>query len=176
MSREQTTIIAYHEAGHAVMAMANGFRVTRVTCVANADSQGRTEYEVPNPPTLESHRGEALVAAAGLAADYIHAKKFGLNNDEELKGYFGDRADALIHLDELGHGEHFEVYLSVAIHVLERDRVWGFVEILAELLMKIGEINGRDVLYNVSQQVPKVGITEFQVIEMATAQNEGRIG
>ena len=142
----------------------------------NAGSQGRTEYEVPNPPTLESHRGEALVAAAGLAADYIHAKKFDLNDDEELKGYFGDWAGALIHLKELGHSEHFDVYLGVAIQFLERGRVWGFVGIPAELLMKTSEINGRDVLCNFSQQVPKVGISEFQVIEMATAQNEGRIG
>ncbi|WP_144428469.1 hypothetical protein [Azospirillum thiophilum] len=176
MSREQTAIIAYHEAGHAVMAMANGFRVTRVACVANADSQGHTEYEVPNPPTMESHRGGALVAAAGLAADRLHAEKLGVAHKEGSEGYFGDQDNASVHLHELGHDGQFPLYVAVARHFLGLGHVWKFVELLAELLMETEEINGRDFLHDLSQQVPRVEPTVFQVIEMAIAQSEGRIG
>ncbi|PGH59212.1 hypothetical protein CRT60_00845 [Azospirillum palustre] len=176
MSREQKAIIAYHEAGHAVMAMANGFRVTRVTCVTNADSQGRTEYEVPNPPTMESHRGGALVAAAGLAADRLHAEKLGVAHKEDSEGYFGDQNNASVHLHELGHDGQFTAYVAVAHHFLGLGHVWNFVERLAELLIEIGEINGRDSLYSLFQQVPRVSPMEFQVVDLLIAKRAGRIG
>ncbi|MGA1861045.1 hypothetical protein VH569_34100 [Azospirillum sp. 11R-A] len=165
MSREQAAIIAYHEAGHAVMAMANGFRVTRVTCVANADSQGHTEYKVPDPPTTESHRGGALVAAAGLAADFLHAEKLGVAHDEDLNGHLGDQQNAAVHLHALGHDGQFKAYVGAASYFMKQDHVWNCVDMLAKILMKTEEINGQDALYDFSQKVPKVGCAEFQVVD-----------
>jgi hypothetical protein len=70
--KEQT--IAYHEAGHAVVARRLGYRVDGVSIVPKEASEGRTK--LPNPmrrkePELDRHRiwveHAAIIALAGAA-------------------------------------------------------------------------------------------------------------
>jgi len=160
--RPQSQIVAYHEAGHAVMAMAVGFSVSEISCIATNTSMGHTIWHLPSQMTHEATIGAVLVFAAGMAADYLNWEgKIERDKDEHSRGHNGDRQDAAIHLSELGQHDGFDDYVGIAIIHLKKPEIWDFVVYFAHILEKIGKINGHDVLQRAKEQVPKISSTEL---------------
>src|SRR4051794_39921771 len=61
---------AYHEAGHAVVALALGRPVHRVTVLANRDRLGQCEFQKGQfRPSADWLEEEILIALAGMAAE-----------------------------------------------------------------------------------------------------------
>ncbi|MVT28881.1 hypothetical protein GO496_11520 [Acidovorax citrulli] len=160
--RPQSQIVAYHEAGHAVMAMALGFSVSEISCIATETSRGHTVWHPPSKMTQETRIGAVLVYAAGMAADYLNWKsEEGRDKNEFSLGHDGDRRNAAIHLAELGQHDAFDIYVAIAIRHLRTPEIWSFVVSFAQILEKIEAINGQDVLLRAKERVPKISSAEL---------------
>ncbi|RYG57309.1 MAG: hypothetical protein EON56_02710 [Alphaproteobacteria bacterium] len=97
MHRDQHTITAYHEAGHAVMAMANSSRVLEISNVASTVGRCFVRWASPDPISDDARWRSLLVLGAGMAAEFIHWNLHG-RSDEASVGHFDDqlrRADTL---------------------------------------------------------------------------------
>ena len=172
--REQIEITAYHEAGHAVMAMSVGFPVTEVSCQASNSAYGHTAWQMPLPIASASRIGAVLTLAAGMAADYLHWKRLPHRDERELsQGHTGDRSDAREHLHALGQGDVFDSYLSLAINHLQRDDVWPCIELIAQVLKQVGLINGRDILDSAMQSLPRLSARELERMKRAVDLQQG---
>ena len=167
MPRDQSVITTYHEAGHAVMALAGGFMVTEITNVPDDQGLGYVSWLEPSPHTTESRIKSVLVSAAGLAADYVHAARNGGGENEVFLGHFDDQRRASSHLAELGDDGQFLVYVQIAAEFFRRPDVWAWVEAFADLLTKAGTINGLDLLCRASQNVPKLGDDDLEFLKIA---------
>ena len=161
--RQQSDITTYHEAGHAVMAMAHGFVVREMTNVSNDEAMGQVKIGIPNPLTTTSRAGVVLFLAAGMAADYLHWKGAGVE-DENCEGGRSDRELAEVHLAELEDAGQFDTYLAIAIHFLKRPDVWEKVEFFAKLMAESGTVND---IQNESEKVPKFGPPEWELLRLA---------
>lgn len=160
--RPQSQIVAYHEAGHAVMAMALGFSVSEISCIATETSKGHTVWHPPSQMTQEARIGAVLVCAAGMAADYLNwESEEGRDENENSLGHNGDRQNAAIHLSELGQHDAFDLYVAIAIHHLKTPEIWAFVASFAQILEKVGTINGQDVLQRAKEHVPRISSAEL---------------
>lgn len=167
MLRDQSLITTYHEAGHAVMALASGFMVTEITNVETDEGLGYVRWLEPSNHTTQSHIKSALVSASGVAADFLHRKLYGTGGDDILIGHFDDQRRASVHFSELGHDGQFQIYVQIAIMFLKRPDVWRWVEGFADLLTMAGTINGGDLLYRASQNVPKLGDDDLEFLKIA---------
>lgn len=161
LSREQSVIISFHEAGHAVMAMANGFTVIEVSNVSTDAGMGQVKWQTPISLTEESCMRSVLVLASGMASDFIHWKSNGADESEYCLGHQRDRQQAELHLKELGDDGNFDIYLGIAIKFLEKPPVWKLVTFVADLMMTVGTVNGRDLIQNISVRVPKFDYFEL---------------
>ncbi len=160
--RPQSQIVAYHEAGHAVMAMGLGFSVSEISCVATETSKGHTVWHPPSHMTPEARIGAVLVCAAGMAADFSHwESEKDRNQDEYSLGHNGDRDNALVHLSALGQHDAFNEYAVLAARYLSRPEVWQFVEFFAKILEDFGAINGQEVLQRAKDHMPKISSAEL---------------
>lgn len=161
--REQIEVTAYHEAGHAVMALSTGFLVTEISCQASDSGYGHTAWKMPVPMTKASRVGAVLTLASGMAADYVHWSSLPHKDEQELSmGHGSDRSGARVHLDALGQGDVFDGYLGLAILHLRKFEVWHHVVIFAEMLMAVGLINGQEILLRASQSVPRLSVQELE--------------
>lgn len=163
--RDQLEITAYHEAGHAVMAMATGIVVTEISCQASDTGRGHTALGIPSPITSALRVAAVLTYASGMAADYLHWKSQPEKDDQEVsEGHSGDRYEASIHLAALGQGDVFDDYLKLALSHLSREDVWPLVATVADLLKKVRMVNGQEVLQRITQLVPKITKEELELI------------
>lgn len=160
MERAHRVITAYHEAGHAVMAMANGFRVTEVandTCVGG---NMFVRFDRPRSPLRMQRTRLVIVLAAGAAADYLHWKQECLHASRESQhndicmGVGDDQSEALEQLRELNETTEFIHYIAVAIWFLQQRDMWKYVESFAEVMQQTSLLNGRSVLDRALAQVP----------------------
>jgi|GEM_PF-3525964 len=90
-------------------------------------------------------------------------------------GHESDRQQAKIHLEELNENDKFDVYLAVSISFLRRQDVWVWVEDFAQLMMLAGTIDGRELLYNASRNVPKFGASELELLKRAKLAHDNGI-
>lgn len=135
----EENIVAHHEAGHAVMAMACGFRLTQLCLLPTESNLGFVSYEVPEEIEGESARKCALVSAAGLAADLLLAKNTGKpRKDGNFWGHFNDQVACAKYIALSGMPGSFESYLVVAGAFLKEN--WKAVEKLAEMLKTFPEL------------------------------------
>lgn len=172
LPREQVDITTYHEAGHAVMAMAHGFVVTEMTNIASDAGMGYVKWQTPSPVTTASRIGTVLVLAAGMAADFIHWKRSGGAVNEDCMGHRSDREQAEVHLAALGDDGQFDIYLAMAIRFLNVPSVWELVELFAGLMTAVGTINGRELIQGVAKRVPKFGSDELGFLRLALDQSK----
>jgi ATP-dependent Zn protease len=133
---------AYHEAGHAVVALALGRPVHRVTVLPNRDRLGQCEFRKGQfRPTDDWLETEILISLAGMAAEARFTDEY-------------DRAAAgrdLAYARQLARQratertlDRFERrMLSKVEYILSDDGRWRAVEAIAAELLKLGTISGR---------------------------------
>ncbi len=145
---------AYHEAGHAVMALALGRPVDCVSIRATREHLGICEFrKAVFRPSEDWVERELLIALAGLAAEARHTGDYCW----EAAGRDHDFAQELA-LQRAGSERKAERLirrlLSKAEHILNQEANWEAVERLAAELLRRGEISGRTArhLYEESQR------------------------
>ncbi len=174
MLREQIEITAYHEAGHAVMAMSVGFLVTEISSQTSADGFGYTAWQMPSTMSDVARVGAVLTLASGMSADYLHWSSLPDRDEDEVsRGHFGDQSEARTHLAALGQGDVFEDYISFALAHLRKVDVWSQVVTFAELLKTTRLINGRDFLNRARQFVPAISANELKLFKQAVDLKHG---
>lgn len=133
---------AYHEAGHAVVALAVGRPVAKVSIRPDADRLGWCQFGKGRfKPTEDWVENELLIALAGMAAearqtgtydrvaagqDLRHARKLSVNRANERQ--MARLEKRMLHKCE---------------HILGDDACWAAVEAIAAALLADNEISGR---------------------------------
>lgn len=142
METSHDLAVAYHEAGHAVVALALGRPVQLVTVLPDKHRLGRCEFgKGKTKPTDDWLEREVLIALAGLAAEARHTGRYDWGGaQQDLRG--------VEQLASLRAGaKHWERLsrrlLSKVEHMLEQPGHWRAVELIAAELVRTGEISGR---------------------------------
>lgn len=139
-SHDETT--AYHEAGHAVIALVLDRPVHRVSVLPNRERLGHCEFAKgrfrPSEDWLER---EILIALAGFAAEARHTGTYGMEEARRDLQYV--RRLALQRKNERAAPRYEERMLSKVEAMLSDEANWRAVELIATELLKNGVISGR---------------------------------
>ena len=134
---------AYHEAGHAVMALLLGRPVDHVSIRPDAQRLGHCEFRKavfrPSEDWLER---ELLIALSGLAAEALHAGAYAWEGAARDLAYAEELARQRTGAERPAK-RLTERTLSKAEHLLSRAAAWRAVERLAAELLRVGAISGR---------------------------------
>lgn len=142
----QLIATAYHEAGHAVVALALGRIVHRVSILPNRDRLGQCEFR--KGTRKKSHdelETEILIALAGMAAEAKHTGSY----DRAAAGRDLRHAHTLLlqRGSERSKERHESRMLSKVESLLNDDSHWSAVTSIAAELLKHGIISGRAADY-----------------------------
>ena len=129
---------AYHEAGHAVLALALGRPVQRVSALPNRERLGQCDFRKgvvrPSEDWLER---EILIALGGVAAEARHTGTYAWDMADRDLQYVRDLAVRRV-------GERLASrLLAKAEHLLAPEGHWRAVELIAAELLRRGAISGR---------------------------------
>src|SRR5436190_9593401 len=133
---------AYHEAGHAVLALVLGRPVHRVSILADQDFLGACHFGKPTfRPSEDWLEREILIALGGIAAEARHTGHYdwnGAGRDQQfVRGLAVRRAGEK-------KAERLERrLLAKAENLLGREGHWRAVELIAAELLRRGAISGR---------------------------------
>lgn len=155
----------HHEAGHAVVAMSFGFRVWAIATTPAGSADASTYIELPSTPANRDHVKMALVACAGLAAEFRFCRLSGKTNVSSAS-HFGDQVKAYASMDALGHGRLFGLYMVWVDEFLNDPRVWDAVSRLVGVLPVRGVLNDPAVIASIACTVPRF---EGEVFERTLA-------
>src|SRR5437899_3601541 len=132
---------AYHEAGHAVVALILGRPVDEVSVLANRDFVGVCKFgKARMRPSEDWQEREMLIALGGIAAEARHTGNYAWDAAGRDQQYVHDlamqragprRAERLVRR-----------LLAKAEHLLSREGRWPAVERLAAELLRRGAISG----------------------------------
>jgi hypothetical protein len=133
---------AYHEAGHAVMALALGRVVHRLTIHPDRDHLGLCQFgKGTSRPTDDWLEREILIALGGLAAEARHTGNYGWEEAGKDRQFV---ASLCVQRAGERQAERLERrLLAKAEHLLARPGHWEAVELIAAELLKRGAISGR---------------------------------
>jgi ATP-dependent Zn protease len=136
-------VTAYHEAGHAVMALALGRPVACVSVRPARENLGICEFgKAPFRPSEDWLEREILISLAGLAAEARHTGDYCWESASRDHDYAQDLA-----LQRAGNPRKAQRLLrrllAKAEHVLNQEANWEAVERVAAELLRCGEISGR---------------------------------
>lgn len=138
---------AYHEAGHAVMALALGRPIHRVSIQPNHLRLGQCEIKKgsfrASKDVLET---QILILLGGVAAEARHTGKYCWESAvQDLRGV---RSLSLMRAGSQHQVERFERrMLDKAEHILDQPGVWLAVERIAQELLQKTIISGRTALH-----------------------------
>jgi ATP-dependent Zn protease len=139
-AKNETT--AYHEAGHAVVALALGRPVSRVTIIPDQKRAGLCEFRKgtfrPSDDWLER---EILIALGGVAAEARYTGNYawdGAARDERFV-----RSLAVQRAGERRAARLQRRLLAKVEHLLAQEENWRAVEAIAAELLRAGTISGR---------------------------------
>jgi ATP-dependent Zn protease len=137
---DETT--AYHEAGHAVVALALGRSVHGVSILPQRDRLGQCEYRKARlRPSEDWLEREMLIALGGIAAEARFTGSYAADMAATDLRYVRDLA-----VQRVGQrrAERLERrLLAKAEHLLSQEGQWRAVELIARELLRRGEISGR---------------------------------
>ena len=170
--RKRLEIVAYHEAGHAVVAIVREVPFKRVSIVPDDDSEGHVEFtdqitgimrrskgEVEDFQTLRDRDMLEKSIQVCLAGDEAVRKHGGQLAPEEWEA---DRQHAYQFVDQLYAGEAWQAYYDlqriVTRNLFTWDHIWAAVESLAAELLKDkkGVISSRRARRIVNQAIAEV--------------------
>ncbi len=143
MDPEPPEANAYHEAGHAVAALALGRPVHRVSILADREHAGTCHFgKAVFRPSEDWLEREALIALAGLAAEARFTGVYAFDGAAKDRRYV-----AGLVLERAGNARKAERLerrlLSKAEHLLAQEANWRAVERIAAELLRAGAISGR---------------------------------
>jgi len=143
MATEEDETTAYHEAGHAVAALALGRPVDRVSVVGDARWLGVCHFgKAVFRPSEDWVEREMLIALGGIAAEARRTEDYAWDAADRDYRYAYELA-----LDRGGGPRQAERLLRRALakveHLLAREVNWRTVERLAAELLRRGEVSGR---------------------------------
>jgi len=141
-SPEQQEATAYHEAGHAVVALALGQPVHRVSMVPTQDHLGRCELRKGGPRASQDWlECQILITLGGLAAEAKHTGVYAWEMAIRYRQYVRQLA-----MERAGakRAERLEQRLLAKVeHLLARAGHWRAVELIAAELLRRGVVSGR---------------------------------
>jgi ATP-dependent Zn protease len=148
-------VTAYHEAGHAVMALALGRPIHRVTIEPNHRFLGRCELGSgrfrPSDDVLEI---EVLILLAGPVAEARHTGRFNPDAaDHDLRGVrslVASRGATWKQVERLERR-----FLDKTEHWFDRPGMWSAVEAIAAELLKTPTLSGRAARHHYEQAVTR---------------------
>jgi ATP-dependent Zn protease len=134
---------AYHEAGHAVAALALDRPVVKVSVRPDRDRLGICAFGKPVfRPSEDWLEREVLIALAGMAAEARHTGTY--HREAAGRDLRYARSLALQRAGNERQAERLERrLLAKAEHLLDRGANWRAVERIAAELLRAGEISGR---------------------------------
>ncbi len=133
---------AYHEAGHAVIALAHDRPVHRVSVLPNRDRLGHCEFgKGVFRPSEDALEREILIALAGLAAEARRTGTYAMAEAERDLRHV--RRLALQRKSERTAARYEERMLAKVEAMLGEEATWKAVESIAAELLKHGVISGR---------------------------------
>lgn len=133
---------AYHEAGHAVMALALGRPVTEVSVMPDRERAGFCHFgKSPTRPSEDWLEREMLISLAGVAAEARFTGEYdwaAAGRDlQQVRKFAESRAGEK-------RAERLERrLLAKAEHLLSQDDNWQAVTLIAAELIRLGTISGR---------------------------------
>lgn len=148
------TLVAYHEAGHAVADLAQGIDVAGVTIVPSGDRLGKCIFSMGSewrdfhpdfdrsPKTVRRTKTVAVCFLGGPVAEDIVTDRWVLDGNEH------DIREASLMLDHLcSSDEESEALLHEAWKRTKRllRRHWAAVDAIAKALLEYNELDGRQV-------------------------------
>src|SRR5436309_3008735 len=142
MTHPHDEATAYHEAGHAVLALALGRQVHAVNILPNGERLGVCAFrKAAFRPSEDWLEREILIALGGIAAEARHTGTYawdGAGRDQQfVRGLAEQRVGA-------SKAERYERrLLAKAEHLLGRAGAWRAVERIAAELLRRGTISGR---------------------------------
>jgi hypothetical protein len=134
---------AFHEAGHAVAALALDRPVTKVSIVGDRDTLGICAFGKPVfRPSEDWLEREALISLAGLAAEARRTGEY--DRDAAGRDLHYVRKLTIQRAGNERQAERLEKrMLSRVENLLDRAAHWAAVEAIAAELLRSGEISGR---------------------------------
>ncbi len=143
MEKPAEDATAYHEAGHAVMALALGRPVAHVSIRPGREFLGTCAFgKAVFRPSEDWLEREALIALAGAAAEARRTGEYAWGAAARDQAYVEELA-----LQRAGGARQAQRLLrrllAKAEHLLARQENWRAVERLAAELLRRGEISGR---------------------------------
>ena len=134
--------VAYHEAGHAVAALALGRPVHLVSVLPDRERLGQCEFRKgvfrPSEDWLER---EILISLAGLAAEARHTGEYDWGGARRDLQYV--RRLTVERAGERRAARLERRLLSKAEHLLAQEGHWQAVELIVAELLRLGTISGR---------------------------------
>jgi ATP-dependent Zn protease len=142
MAQEYNKATAYHEAGHAVVALALGRPVERVSVLPDRENLGLCEFGKsvfrPSEDWLER---EILIALGGIAAEARHTGNYAWDGAARDQKYV-----QLLAVQRAGERQAERLQrrlLAKAENLLAKEGHWRAVELIAAQLLRHGFISGR---------------------------------
>lgn len=144
---------AYHEAGHAVIALAVGRPLQKVTIAANRDRLGLCHLQKGRSRASKDWlEDEILILLAGMAAEYLFTGTYNLGGaQQDLKMA---RRLAIMRAGNVQQAERLERrLLAKTEHLLSDDGHWNAVKHIVADLMERETMSGRAALHWFNQAV-----------------------
>jgi ATP-dependent Zn protease len=133
---------AYHEAGHAVIALVLGRPVQHVSILPDGTFLGRCEFgKGVTRPTDDWLEREILIALGGIAAEARHTGTYAWEGAARDQLFV--RQLAVQRAGERRAERLERRLLAKAEHLLSREGHWRAVELIAAELLQKGAISGR---------------------------------
>ncbi|MBN9522578.1 cell division protein FtsH [bacterium] len=150
---EYDPVTAYHEAGHAVVALALDRPVHRVSVLPNRDRLGQCEFgKGVFRPSEDWVEREVMISLGGLAAEARHTGTYGWAEAERDLRY---ARRLLAETSERAAARLEKRLLAKVENLLADDDHWHAVELIAAELLTHGVISGRAARHLYERAVPQ---------------------